>query len=202
MDLLKNAIRERGNVLSDEVLKVDTFLNHQVDVQLMTEIGKEFARLFRDAGITKVLTIESSGIAPSFMAASSLLTPLIFARKKKSLTMNDNVFVSKVFSFTKQETNEITVSKDFLKANDTVLIIDDFLANGQAALGLIDIVEQAGASVAGLGIVIEKSFQDGRNRLEELGYRVESLARVLNLSNGQVTFVDELLTTTTKYERN
>lgn len=191
MEQVKKAIRERGNVLEDNVLKVDTFLNHQIDVHLMSEIGKEFAHLFQESGVTKVLTIESSGIAPSFMAASSLGTPLIFARKKKSLTMNDNVFVSKVYSFTKQETNEITVSKDFLNANDTVLIIDDFLANGQAALGLIEIVEQAGASVAGIGIVIEKSFQDGRKRLEELGYRVESLARIHSLTDGSVTFVEE-----------
>ncbi|MFC0473390.1 xanthine phosphoribosyltransferase [Halalkalibacter kiskunsagensis] len=194
MERLKQAIRERGNVLSDEVLKVDTFLNHQVDVNLMSAVGEEFARLFKAEGITKVLTIESSGIAPSFMAASSLGTTLIFARKKKSLTMNENVFVSKVYSFTKRETNEITVSKDFLSKNDTVLIIDDFLANGQAALGLIDIVHQASAKVAGLGIVIEKSFQDGRKQLVEKGYRVESLARIHSLENGRVTFVDELVT--------
>lgn len=198
MEQLKQAIRERGNVLSDQVLKVDTFLNHQVDVNLMAAIGEEFARLFSESGITKVLTIESSGIAPSFMAASILGTPLIFARKKKSLTMNDDVFVSSVYSFTKQETNDITVSKDFLDAGDVVLIIDDFLANGQAALGLINIVHQAGAHVAGIGIVIEKSFQDGRKLLEEQGYRIESLARVHHLSDGSVTFVDELTTTKTK----
>ncbi|WP_332633906.1 xanthine phosphoribosyltransferase [Halalkalibacter flavus] len=194
MERLKQAIRERGNVLSSEVLKVDTFLNHQVDVELMGAVGEEFARLFKDDGVTKVLTIESSGIAPSFMAASNLNTPLIFARKKKSLTMNENVYVSQVYSFTKRETNDITVSKDFIQAEDTVLIIDDFLANGQAALGLIDIVKQAGAKVAGLGIVIEKSFQDGRKRLEEDGYRIESLARIHELEAGRVTFVDELVT--------
>ncbi|GAE33550.1 xanthine phosphoribosyltransferase [Halalkalibacter akibai] len=193
MEQLKQAIRDRGKVLSSNVLKVDTFLNHQVDVNLMAAVGQEFAHLFKNEKITKVLTIESSGIAPSFMAASTLGTPLIFARKKKSLTMNDNVFVSKVYSFTKQETNEITVSKDFLLPGDSVLIIDDFLANGQAALGLVDIVKQAGAKVAGIGIVIEKSFQDGRSKLEEAGYRVESLARVHSLENGQVTFVDELI---------
>ncbi|MCL7747109.1 xanthine phosphoribosyltransferase [Halalkalibacter alkaliphilus] len=194
MERLKQAIRERGNVLSSEVLKVDTFLNHQVDVELMGAVGEEFARLFKDDGVTKVLTIESSGIAPSFMAATNLNTPLIFARKKKSLTMNENVYVSQVYSFTKRETNDITVSKDFITAEDTVLIIDDFLANGQAALGLIDIVNQAGAKVAGLGIVIEKSFQDGRKRLEEEGYRIESLARIHELEAGRVTFIDELVT--------
>ncbi|WP_100407034.1 xanthine phosphoribosyltransferase [Bacillus solitudinis] len=193
MDLLKQAIREKGNVLSENVLKVDTFLNHQIDTKLMGDVGKEFARLFKSAGITKVLTIESSGIAPSFMAATELDVPLIFARKKKSLTMTDNVYSSQVYSFTKQETNEITVSKDFLKAGDQVLIIDDFLANGQAALGLIDIVHQANAHVSGLGIVIEKSFQDGRKRLEKCGIRVESLARVKSLENGNVTFVDDFV---------
>ncbi|MDT8859858.1 xanthine phosphoribosyltransferase [Alkalihalobacillus sp. MEB130] len=195
MEQLKQAIRERGNVLSNEVLKVDTFLNHQVDVELMSAVGEEFARLYKEEKVTKVLTLESSGIAPSFMAATSLHSPLIFARKKKSLTMDENVYVSKVYSFTKRETNDITVSKNFLSSNDTVLIIDDFLANGQAALGLIDIVKQAGAKVAGLGIVIEKSFQDGRALLEKEGYRVDSLARIHSLENGKVTFVDELVTT-------
>ncbi|KMK76072.1 xanthine phosphoribosyltransferase [Alkalihalobacillus pseudalcaliphilus] len=193
MELLKTAIREKGKVLSDEVLKVDHFLNHQVDTSLMIEIGLEFARRFEDDKITKVLTIESSGIAPSLMAANQLAVPLIFARKKKSLTMNQNVFVSQVYSFTKRETNDITVSKDFLQEGDRVLIIDDFLANGQAAKGLIDIVKQANAEIAGFGIVIEKSFQDGRQLLLEQGYRVESLARVHALENGEVKFVDELI---------
>lgn len=192
MDKLKQAIREKGRVLSTEVLKVDSFLNHQIDVDLMMSVGEELARRFQKDSITKVLTIESSGIAPSMTAARDLEASLVFARKKKSLTMNNDVFVSQVYSFTKQETNDITVSKDFLNENDRVLIIDDFLANGQAAFGLIDIVQQAGATVVGLGIVIEKSFQDGRQRLEDQGYRVESLARVHSLENGQVTFVDEL----------
>ncbi|KGA97102.1 xanthine phosphoribosyltransferase [Alkalihalobacillus alcalophilus ATCC 27647 = CGMCC 1.3604] len=195
MQLLKEAIREKGNVLSNDVLKVDHFLNHQVDTNLMIAIGLEFAKRFENEKITKVLTIESSGIAPSLMAANKLDVPLIFARKKKSLTMNNNVFVSQVYSFTKRETNDITVSKDFLQENDRVLIIDDFLANGQAAKGLIDIVKQAKAEVAGFGIVIEKSFQDGREQLIDAGYRVESLARIHSLENGQVHFVDELAKT-------
>ena len=191
LEQLQNAINERGTVISDGVLKVDSFLNHQIDTNLMINIGKEFVCRFEDCQITKVLTIESSGIAPSFMAANELDVPLIFARKKKSLTMTNDVYVSRVYSFTKQETNEITVSKNFLSADDRVLIIDDFLANGQAALGLTAIVEQAGASVAGIGIVIEKSFQDGRKKLEESGYRVESLARIQSLQNGKVTFLTE-----------
>lgn len=190
MERLKQAIMERGSVLSKNVLKVDTFLNHQVDTVLMAEVGEEFAHLFQEEGITKVLTIESSGIAPSFMAATKLEVPLVFARKRKSLTMDEHVFSSKVYSFTKQTESEIAVSKDFLAPGDRVLILDDFLANGQAAKGLIDIVEKAGAAVAGVGIVIEKSFQPGREQLINSGYRVESLARVASLENGRVTFVE------------
>lgn len=190
MERLKQAIMERGSVLSKNVLKVDTFLNHQIDTVLMAEVGEEFAHLFQEEGITKVLTIESSGIAPSFMAATKLGVPLVFARKRKSLTMDEHVYASKVYSFTKQTESEIAVSKDFLAPGDRVLILDDFLANGQAAKGLIDIVEKAGAAVAGVGIVIEKSFQPGREQLINSGYRVESLARVASLENGRVTFVE------------
>ncbi|WP_456279030.1 xanthine phosphoribosyltransferase [Bacillus sp. AK128] len=191
MDQLKTAILEKGTVLSGGVLKVDHFLNHQIDTSLMINIGKEFAARFKESKITRVLTIESSGIAPSFMAAHELGVPLVFARKKKSLTMTDDVYTSNVFSFTKQETNTITVSKSFLTPQDHVLIIDDFLANGQAGLGLADIVGQAGATVAGFGIVIEKSFQNGREKLKEKGYRVESLARVQSLQDGKVIFLEE-----------
>lgn len=191
MEQLKTAILERGSVIADGVLKVDQFLNHQIDTNLMINVGKEFVNRFKGSKITRIVTIESSGIAPSFIAANELNVPLVFARKKKSLTMTNDVYTSSVYSFTKQETNEITVSKNFLSPEDHVLIIDDFLANGQAALGLANIVEQAGASVAGIGIVIEKSFQDGRNQLEESGYRVESLARIQSLQDGKVTFLPE-----------
>ena len=143
MESLKQAILERGKALSDQVLKVDAFLNHQIDPQLMIQVGQEFADRFKNDQITKILTIESSGIAPSFTTAVELDVPLVFARKKKALTMSDNVFVSQVYSFTKKESNTITVSKNFIEEGDCVLIIDDFLANGQAALGLIDIVKQA-----------------------------------------------------------
>jgi xanthine phosphoribosyltransferase len=186
MEALRNAIQEKGTVLPGGVLKVNSFLNHQIDTGLMIEIGKEFAHRFKDCGITKVITIESSGIAPSFFAAHELKAPLVFARKKKSLTLQDNLY-----SFTKQETSEITVAKEFLHDHDTVLIIDDFLANGQAALGLVDVVNQAGATVAGIGIVIEKSFQQGREKLESAGYRVESLARIEALDNETVTFLQK-----------
>ncbi|MGE6752651.1 xanthine phosphoribosyltransferase [Rossellomorea sp. NPDC071047] len=191
MNLLKNKIADEGVVLSDTVLKVDSFLNHQVDPELMMEIGKEFARRFKDMGITKVLTIESSGIAPGVMAALQLNVPLVFARKRKSLTLSEGVITSKVYSYTKQEENTISISSKYIGENDRVLLVDDFLANGQAALGLIDLVKQAGAYVAGIGIVIEKSFQDGGKLVRETGYRVESLAEIQSLENGKVTFKQE-----------
>ena len=193
MKQLQIAIEEKGSVIADGVLKVDQFLNHQIDTSLMIEIGKEFVQRFQDCNITRVLTIESSGIAPSFMAAHELNVPLVFARKRKSLTMTDDVYTSNVYSFTKQETNTITISKNFIAPDDHVLIIDDFLATGEAALGLIDIVKQAGATVAGIGIVIEKSFQEGRAKLEKEGFRVESLARIQSLKESKVTFLHEEL---------
>lgn len=188
MELLKQKIMNEGIVLNDQVLKVDSFLNHQMDPTLMMEIGKEFARRFEGAGITRILTIESSGIAPAIMAALVMEVPMIFARKQKSLTLRDDIYVQKVYSFTKQESNEITISKKFIQPGDRVLIIDDFLAHGEAAFGLAKIAEQAGATVAGIGIVIEKSFQLGAEKLQEAGYRVESLARVASLIDGEVRF--------------
>ncbi|BAQ10745.1 xanthine phosphoribosyltransferase [Bacillus sp. OxB-1] len=192
MKLLQDKIQQDGNVLSEEVLKVDSFLNHQIDPELMQAIGKEFADRFMDAGITKIVTIESSGIAPSMMAGLYLGVPVIFARKRKSLTLVNDLYTASVRSFTKQETNEISVSKDFLTNEDTVLLIDDFLANGQAALGLLDIVEQAGARLAGVGIVIEKGFQPGGALIRARGIRLESLAIVESLDDGQVAFAEEV----------
>ena len=189
MHALEQKILAEGIVLSDEVLKVDSFLNHQIDPVMMQQIGQEFARLFKDAGITKIITIEASGIAPAVMAGLELGVPVIFARKYQSLTLKDDLFRSKVFSFTKQVESTIAISKKHIYATDKVLVIDDFLANGQAALGLADLIHQAEASVVGIGIVIEKSFQPGRDILLEKGYRVESLARVKSLSNGTVEFV-------------
>ena len=189
MHALEQKILAEGIVLSDEVLKVDSFLNHQIDPVMMQQIGQEFARLFKDAGITKIITIEASGIAPAVMVGLELGVPVIFARKYQSLTLKDDLFRSKVFSFTKQVESTIAISKKHIYATDKVLVIDDFLANGQAALGLADLIHQAEASVVGIGIVIEKSFQPGRDILLEKGYRVESLARVKSLSNGTVEFV-------------
>ena len=191
MELLKNLIQEKGIVINEDILKVDCFLNHQVDPKLMQEIGKEFAKRFKEENITKIVTIESSGIAPAVMAALELGVKVIFARKRKSLTLQDNMYVANVYSFTKQETNEISLSRNHIDENDRVLIIDDFLANGQAALGLMSLVEQAGASIAGIGIVIEKAFQDGGKKLREQGVRVESLAEIASLDNNAVTFVQQ-----------
>lgn len=191
MKVLQEKILSEGKVLSGDVLKVDAFLNHQIDPVLMQEIGKEFAKRFKEENITKIVTIESSGIAPAVMAALELGVKVIFARKRKSLTLQDNMYVANVYSFTKQETNEISLSRNHIDENDRVLIIDDFLANGQAALGLMSLVEQAGASIAGIGIVIEKAFQDGGKKLREQGVRVESLAEIASLDNGTVTFVQQ-----------
>jgi len=193
MKMLKDKIRLEGKVLSDTVLKVDTFLNHQIDPPLMQAIGEEFANRFKDDRITKILTIESSGIAPSMMAGLILEVPVIFARKRKSLTLINDLYTASVHSFTKNETNDISVSKDFIQNGDTVLIIDDFLANGQAVLGLLDIIEQAGATLAGVGIVIEKGFQTGGAEIRELGIRVESLANISSMKDGQVSFFEEVL---------
>lgn len=191
MKLLKEKIMQEGKVLSENVLKVDTFLNHQIDPTLMQAIGEEFARRYREAGITKIVTIESSGIAPSMFAGLTLGVPVVFARKRKSLTLSDNLYTSQVHSFTKNETNDISISKDFITSNDIVLIIDDFLANGQAALGLLDIVKQANATTAGVGIVIEKGFQTGGSLIRERGIRVDSLANIKSLANGKVEFFEE-----------
>lgn len=192
MKALRNKISQEGKVLSENVLKVDSFLNHQIDPQLMREVGAEFASRFKDTGITKILTLESSGIAPAVMAGLILDVPVIFARKRKSLTVSNDLYTASVYSYTKDETNEISVSTDYLHSDDTVLIIDDFLANGQALLGLLRIVEQSKASTAGAGIVIEKGFQPGGKLIRESGIRVESLAIISSLKNGEVEFSEEV----------
>ncbi|MDU1982033.1 MAG: xanthine phosphoribosyltransferase [Enterococcus casseliflavus] len=190
MEKLVERIKTHGNVLGEGVLKVDQFLTHQVDYELMKEIGAVFAEWFQGSGITKVVTIEASGIAPALYTAEQLQVPMIFARKAKSLTMDEELLTASVYSFTKQVTSQVSISKKFLSSEDTVLIIDDFLANGQAAKGLIELCQQAGANVVGIGIVIEKSFQSGRQLLEEMGIPVVSLARIASLSEGQVSFLE------------
>ncbi|WP_017437380.1 xanthine phosphoribosyltransferase [Saccharococcus caldoxylosilyticus] len=186
-------IMEEGEVLSEHVLKVDRFLNHQVDPQLMKKIGAHFADEFRHERITKVLTLESSGISPALMTAYELNVPLLVARKRKPVTLSENTYKASVYSFTKREETEIFVSQTLLDCEDRVLIIDDFLANGQAALGLTDIVAQAKAHVAGIGIVIEKAFQGGGQLLRSRGYRVVSLARIASLQDGTVKLIEEVM---------
>ena len=189
MDLLKMKIREEGFVLDDTVLKVDSFLNHQIDPDLMLEMGEEFARRFANKGVSKILTIESSGIAVALTTGLKLNVPIIFARKKKSILMDEPAYQAKVFSFTKKETSEVTVLQKFLPPGERILIIDDFLASGEAAMALASIVRQAGCHVVGIGIVIEKAFQDGEKKIHEAGYHLESLVRIESLANGQVNFL-------------
>ncbi|KZE40252.1 xanthine phosphoribosyltransferase [Bhargavaea cecembensis] len=191
MKQLHDKITSEGRVLSEEVLKVDSFLNHQIDPMLMQAIGEEFASRFENEGITKILTIESSGIAPAAMAGLTMGVPVVFARKRASLTLTEGLISAEVKSFTKQTVNTISVSGDYVTSQDTLLIIDDFLANGQAALGLLDIAGQSGASVAGVGIVIEKGFQQGGKLLRDQGVRVESLAIIDSLADGKVSFRGE-----------
>lgn len=191
MKELVERIKNDGRVLGEGVLKVDSFITHQVDPELMEAMGNRFAEVFAEAGITKVITIEASGIAPALYAAQKLGVLMIFARKAKSLTMDEELLTASVYSFTKQVTSQISISRKFLSDADKVLIIDDFLANGQAAKGLVELCQQAGAKVEGIGIVIEKSFQDGRQLLEDMGLNVVSLARIASLSEGTVTFLEE-----------
>lgn len=189
MELLKQRIQTDGQIINDSLIKVDSFLNQQIDPELMVKIGEEFIKRFEGESITKILTIESSGIAISVMTGLLLKVPVIFARKKKPKVISEDMYTAKVYSYTKQEYNTIMVSKQFLQKGDNVLIIDDFLANGEAAAGLADIVKQAGAHVVGIGIVIEKSFQPGAQKLVNAGYRVESLARIKSFTNGHVNFL-------------
>ena len=188
MKELEEKIRQFGTVLPGNVLKVDAFLNHQVDPVLMQHIGQEFAALFKDAKITKVWTVESSGIAPAVMTGLALGVPVIFARKHKSLTLNSGMYTADVYSYTKKTTNRISISKRYVDKTDRVLLIDDFLANGQAVEGMLQIADQAGVEVVGAGIVIEKCFQPGSAELAAKGVRVESLAKVSSLADGQVSF--------------
>ncbi len=191
MKVLEQRIQAEGNILSDRVLKVDSFLNHQVDTQLAVAIGQEFARLFAHEQITKVLTIEASGIQFAMAAGIALNVPFVYAKKKKAITQGDQVYSASVHSFTRGETYQVTIVQDYLQPGERVLIVDDFLATGAALVGLADIVEQAGATLVGVGCVIEKTFQEGRGLLEERGIAVQSLARISAMSPGHVEFIPE-----------
>lgn len=188
MRLLEERILRDGRALSEDVLLVDSFLNHQVDTELMRAVGNEFARLFKDAGVTRVATIEASGIAPAVMTAQALQTPLVILKKSTSSILKEGVIQTEVFSFTKNSSYQLTLKSQFVRPGDRVLLIDDFLANGEAAFGGIRLLEQAGASVAGVGAVIAKAFQPGMRKLRAAGYRVEALAAVKSLANGQISF--------------
>ena len=193
MNFLEQRILKDGVVKPGNVLKVDSFLNHQMDIALIDEIGREFKRRFADKPITKVLTIEASGIAIAYPVAREFGVPLVFAKKSKSINLDGEMYVAEVESFTHKNTNMVVVSKKFLSPEDHVLIIDDFLANGCALQGLISIVESAEATVEGLGIAIEKGFQDGGYRLRNLGYQLESLAIVdaMDPATGTITFREQ-----------
>ena len=190
MKLLEDMILEKGTVIDDSILKVNSFINHQVDSKLMKEIGIEFANHFKGAGITKVFTIESSGIAPAVMTSYELDIPMVILKKETSSTLDSGIYQTQIKSFTKNKIYNLTLSKDYIDSDDQVLIIDDFLANGEAAKGAIKLIESAGAHVCGIGIVIEKSFQPGRKYLDDLGYDVYSLARIKSLKDGKVEFLD------------
>lgn len=191
LDLLKQKIAQEGTVLDNHILKVDHFLNHQVDPQLMMAMGKDFYQYFKDQGITKVLTLEVSGIAVALPTAFYLKVPMLFAKKIASLTQDENVYTSQVTSYTKQKTYEIRIDRTYLSKSDKVLIIDDFLATGQALQGLIDLCQQAGATVAGIGIAIEKSFQPGAQFVKDAGYDLYSQARIKGFKNNQVEFYED-----------
>ena len=188
MELLKQKILDCGRALDEHVLLVDSFLNNQVDVKLMQEVGREFARRFADAGITRIVTIESSGIAPAAMAALEMDLPLVILKKSKSSILKDGILQTEVFSFTKNAPYQLTLKPQFVHPGDRVLLIDDFLANGEAALGASSLLERAGAEVAGIGIVIAKTFQPGLKKLQEAGYRVEILAPVKRMAENLIEF--------------
>ena len=190
MKLLEERIRKDGTVKAGNVLKVDSFLNHQMDIDLFNEMGKEWARLFADRKITKILTVEASGIGIACVAAQHFHVPVVFAKKSQSVNIDGDVYSTKIESFTHQRVYDVIVSKKFLHPEDHILIIDDFLANGCALEGLIDSVNKAGASVEGVGIAVEKGFQKGGDLIRSKGIRVESLAIVESMDDktGEITF--------------
>ena len=190
MELLKERILKDGVVKPGNVLKVDNFLNHQMDIALINEIGKEFKRRFADCPITKILTLEASGIGIAAITAQYFDVPLIFAKKAQSINLDGEMLTTKVESFTHKKVYDVILAKKFLSPDDHVLLIDDFLANGCALLGLIDLVHGAGATIEGAGIVIEKGFQDGGKKIRDMGIRVESLAIIDSMSDDSLTFRD------------
>ena len=185
---LEERILAQGKVLPGEILKVGDFLNQQIDPELLMDMGAEIASLYKDAGVTKILTIESSGIAVAFAAGFKMGVPVVFAKKHASINLSDDVLTSQVYSYTHQKTYDIVVSSDYISKDDTVLIVDDFLAKGNALKGLIEITGKAGAKLAGAAIAIEKGFQGGGDELRRQGIRVESLAIIESMSDDSLTF--------------
>ncbi len=191
MELLKRRIQEDGVVKGSDVLKVDSFLNHQMDIALFQEIGKEFYTRFADCGVNKILTIEASGIGIACITAQFFQCPVVFAKKSKTSNLDDSLYRTRVASFTHATVSDVVAARAYLGPEDRVLIIDDFLANGEALRGLMDILRQAGAELVGAGIVIEKAFQPGGAQLRQEGVRIESLARVTSMSEAEgVVFAD------------
>ncbi|MDH0658200.1 MULTISPECIES: xanthine phosphoribosyltransferase [Empedobacter] len=188
MELLKERILKDGKSFDGGILKVDSFINHQMDPVLMKAIALEFVQRFSDLNINKIITIEASGIAPAIMVGLELNLPVVFVKKAKPKTMAD-FYASQVYSFTKDRTYDVCVSSQFLNENDHVIFIDDFLANGNAALGVKSLIKQAGSDLVGMGFIIEKSFQEGRERLIDQGVRVESLVRIDWLAEDSIEFV-------------
>ncbi len=188
MELLKQRILSEGRALSGHVLLVDSFLNHQVDVNLMKAVGEEFARRFANAGVTRIVTIEASGIAPATMTALAMNVPMVIMKKAVSSILSEGILQREVFSFTRNAPYLLTLKARFVRPDDKVLFIDDFLANGEAAFGAIALIEQASARVAGVGTVIAKAFQPGMRKLREAGYRVEALAPVSRMGEGFIEF--------------
>ena len=188
---LEERILAQGKVLPGEILKVGDFLNQQIDPNLLMQMGEEIARLYKDAGVTKILTIESSGIAVAFAAGYAMNVPVVFAKKHASINLSDDILTSQVYSYTHQKTYDIVVSSSYITADDKVLFVDDFLAKGNALKGLIEITGKAGASLAGAAIAIEKGFQGGGDALRAQGIRVESLAVIESMSDDSLTFRQE-----------
>ncbi len=190
MQLLQDRIRKDGQIKEGNILKVDSFLNHQIDVSLLQEIGKELKRQFEGKEVTKILTIEASGIGIAAVAAQYFDVPVVFAKKSQSINLDGSVYSAKIPSFTHQKVYDVIVSKKYLSPQDRVLIIDDFLANGCAIRGLVQILQEAGAQLCGVGIAIEKGFQDGGRELRSQGIRVESLAIIesMNAETGEIVF--------------
>lgn len=191
MKMLEEKILAEGKAMGEDILKVDSFVNHQVDPVLMQQIGTAFADHFKDKGVTKVVTIESSGIAPALMTALALNVPMVILKKQPSKVLNDDLYQTVVTSFTKETSYELTLSQKFISESDHVLIIDDFLANGEAATGAIRLIRLAHATVARVSILIEKSFQPGRQKLNDQGFEVYSLARVAKLEKDFISFIPE-----------